>query len=300
MQDHYRIEALKVWDQTRRKAFWSHLFASLQGKKTHLLDFNAISHRLHLQNAMYRGLQAIPLTKIIGSEDRYEDFTETFLPLNPKLKNRWQHVAAVFLDPMSGGVTPIEVYKLGEAYFVKDGNHRVSVARQLDAGQIEAYVWEFIGPWDQINPDTDLNHLLLEIERSEFFIQTRLDQSRPDHTIRLTSPGGYLDLLRQIAQFQDALRQIDETEIPYSEAVAAWYDILFRTTCQIIEEAGVLALFPGRTAADLYVWLSHRRDELEQHPVSVQDSVRDLRQSARWLWPWRVVWAWLGRVLRSL
>jgi hypothetical protein len=68
--------------QARRKAFLTELRANLEGKKLNLLDFNDISQRLRLKNAIYRGVQNVPLDKIIGSVGRYHDFTSTFLPVS--------------------------------------------------------------------------------------------------------------------------------------------------------------------------------------------------------------------------
>ncbi|NDJ77356.1 MAG: hypothetical protein GYB65_13970, partial [Chloroflexi bacterium] len=196
MQEHYFFEAHKEWDLARRKAFWSRILADVQGKDIGLLDFADIAHRLHLDNAVYQGTQTIPLDKIVGSEDRYHDFTRAFLPLNQELRERWSNIATLYLDPMSSGVPPIEVYKVGDSYFVKDGNHRVSVARQLAFEDIEAYVWEFTPPAGFGEPDADLKTLLCEAEHREFLAKTWLDELRPDHNLVLTQPCGYLDLLR--------------------------------------------------------------------------------------------------------
>jgi hypothetical protein len=88
------------------------------------------------------GLQTIPLRQIVGSEGRSHDFDRRFQPRAAHLQERWSRVAMA----MSQGVAlpPIVVYKLGERYFVSDGNHRVSVARQRGQDQIAAYVTELL------------------------------------------------------------------------------------------------------------------------------------------------------------
>ncbi len=298
MEQHYRSEALKEWDQARRKAFWSQMLAGLQRKNIGLLDFHDLSRRLHLENTVYKGVQTIPVDQIAGSEDRYEDFTRAFLPLNEDLRARWSNVATAYLDPTSSGVPPIEVYKVGQVYFVKDGNHRVSVAHQLGIEQIEAYVWEFNMPGG-LSTDTNYHTLLLEAERQDFLTQTRLDDLRPDHGIRLTKPGGYIDMLRQISHYQDVLHEIDQAPISYEEAVTAWYDMLYETTVQIITESGILEQFPDRTAADLFVWITRRRHALQKrygHLVKIKDTVQQVSKQARYPWPvraGRTLWRWL-------
>ena len=109
MQAQYRIMARQEWDQARRKAFWSQLLADLRGKTTDLLDFNDVAHRLHLTTAVYRGVQNVPLEKIVGSVGRYQDFTRAFLPVSDGMRERWQNVAALYLDSTSGGVPPRRV-----------------------------------------------------------------------------------------------------------------------------------------------------------------------------------------------
>ncbi len=297
----YMDQARQEWNQARRKAFWSQLLANLDEQGSGLLDFNDISHRLNLKTAVYRGVQNIPLDKIVGSVGRYQDFTRAFLPVVEDMSSRWQRVAALYLDPTSGGVPPIEVYKVGDAYFVKDGNHRVSVARQLNMEDIEAYVWEYPQPVAGIAPDTDIDTLLIEAERRDFMEQTHLDDLRPGNGIRLTAPGGYTELLRQIDRYRAALSQIDETTVSYEEAVTAWYDMLYETTVQLIREAGVLDLFPDRTAADFFVCVTRQQRELEERygrRIKVGEAARDFRKRARARRrgrPWNSVLRWLAR-----
>ncbi len=281
----YSLEARNEFEQATRKAFWSRFLARLQGQQPpELLDFNEISQHLGLRTAVYRGVQTIPLNKIVGSVGRYKDFTGAFLPVNTDMRERWQRVAVLFLDPTSGGAPPIEVYKVGDAYFVKDGNHRVSVANQLNMGTIEAYVWEFPAPVAGVDPEADIDTLLLEAERKEFLERTQLDRLRPGHDIRLTAPGGYLDMLQQIAAYQAALSKIDGVPVPYEEAVTAWYDMIYETVVQFIKQEGILKLFPDRTPADFFVWtMQHQRELQERYGrrMAVREVARQVSDELR-------------------
>jgi len=173
-------------------------------------------------------------------------------------------VASLYLDPTGGGPPPVDLYKVGDSYFVKDGNHRVSVANQLGLEEIEAYVWEYPEPINGQGADLSIDDLLLEAERQDFLAETHLDELRPNHSIRLTEPGGYLELLGQIARYQEVLSQIDGEPVAYAEAVKAWYDMIYETSIQIIEQAGVLKLFPERTPADFFVWTLHTQANLQE------------------------------------
>jgi hypothetical protein len=259
-----RLDAQAQWNRARRAAFWARLQAQWAGKEAALLNFNEVSRRLKLHNTIYRGAQSIPLDRIVGSMGRYNDFTRTFLPVQGSLGERWRGVAEASLDPHRSGLPPIEAYQVGTWYFVKDGNHRCSVARQLGMNTVEAYVWEYTDalPSTCCSED-DIETLLLVAERQEFFEQTRLNDLRPGHAIQVSEPGGYTDMLDQIVKYQGVLGQIDEVEMAYAEAVTAWYDMLYEPSVQLIGEAGILESFPNRTAADLFIWMMQNRAGLQ-------------------------------------
>jgi hypothetical protein len=295
----YESEARHAWSKARRKARQVKFEHISPGESNELLDFNTISSRLHLRHALYRGVQNVSLDQIVGSLGRYKDFTNAFLPADDGLSGRWQRIAMIYLDPTSGGVPPIELYKVGASYFVKDGNHRVSVARQLDLVDIEAYVWEYPEPVAGLDGNTDIDTLLLESERREFLNTTELDALRPGHNIRLTAPGGYMDMLQQIINYQQALAHIDGEDVPWETAVTAWYDMLYETTLTVIENTGVLELFPDRTVADFYVWIKAHHAQLQDHygrRIMLDDAARDFGKRNRNSLPsrtWRAVARWI-------
>jgi len=88
---------------------------------------------------------------------------------------------------------PIEVYQVGKTYFVVDGNHRVSIARQEGMKAIEAYVCEFVTPVG-LSPEADLDEVITKSGYAEFLYKTRLDKLRPRHEIVFTNPGHYREL----------------------------------------------------------------------------------------------------------
>lgn len=279
-----RLDAGYEWNKARRKVFWTRLLNTFSSTPDRLLNFEEIANRLQLRNAVYRGSQIIELDKITGSVGRYQDFTRTFLPYSAGMENRWVGVAAAYLNETGVGVPPIEVFKVGDTYFVKDGNHRVSVCRQLDIPDIEAFVWEYPPPVDGIDPDSDIDTLLLAGERQHFFDDTNLDTLRPNNNIELTVPGGYSDLLWQIENYQNVLRKIDEADIPYDEAVTAWYDMLYETTVQKIRAEGVMDLFEDRTEADFYVWITRHHQALKSQyegRVMLSQTVKDFWEQNR-------------------
>ena len=132
--------ALQDFWRLRRQAGIERVMAQLTGKSVELLAYEDVVQKLRITGRAGGQLQDIPLAAIVGSVGRYTDFSRSFLPLQNEDQARWARVKMAVSD--LAGLPPIEVYRIGEAYFVLDGNHRVSVARELGATYIQAYVTE--------------------------------------------------------------------------------------------------------------------------------------------------------------
>jgi hypothetical protein len=129
-----RLEALHQFARAQRRAK-RHLFrARISRKSGHLICFG--DFRFHAHG--FKKLEDIPLTNIKGSLGRCQDFSHDFLPRHGGLEERWTRVWQ--LMRRSESLPPIEVYELNETYYVIDGHHRVSVAKQLGLSHIEALV----------------------------------------------------------------------------------------------------------------------------------------------------------------
>jgi len=252
--------ALMDFRRARRQAERERLRARLAGKSARLLSYEEVRRMLRARSSREVGLRDIPLDAIVGSVDRYTDFTRSFLPLRDSDQERWARVQTQVSK--LAGLPPIEVYQVGDAYFVRDGNHRVSVARQMGASHIEAYVTR-IETRVPLTPDVQPQDLILKAEYADFLERTRLDELRPDADLSVTVPGQYEKLLEHIEVHRYFMGLEQEREIPYEEAVAHWYDTVYLPVVRIIREQNLLQHFPGRTEADLYLWVSEHRAELE-------------------------------------
>ncbi len=161
------------------------------------------------------------------------------------------------------GLPPIDVYKIGDAYFVQDGNHRVSVARQFGANYIQAHVTE-VHSHIALKPDVQPDDLILMAEQSQFLEQTNLSHLRPDADFSITVPGQYLVLLDHISVHRYFMGIDFQRPITYEEAVTHWYDQVYLPVVETIRKQGILREFPHRTETDLYVWIAEHRSQLEQ------------------------------------
>ena len=106
-----------------------------------LLSFDEIKRELVADNRLYRGTRVVDVDGIVGSVGRWRDFDRSFLPARASMGDRWKRIDRAF--QRGEDLPPVELYKIGDAYFVLDGHHRVSVARYHDVPTVEAAVAEF-------------------------------------------------------------------------------------------------------------------------------------------------------------
>jgi nucleotide-binding universal stress UspA family protein len=256
--------AVGDFKRARERAALQEILARLTGKSTELLSYEDVRHKLRARGVASRGLRDIPLDAIVGSVGRYHDFTRNFLPKQDSDQDRWARVHLATHD--LAGLPPIELYQIGEAYFVHDGHHRVSVARQLGAKEIQAYVTE-IRSRVPLTADTRPEELILKAEYVNFLEHTRLAELRPeaDYGVNLTVTcvGRYEQIIQHIDVHRYYMGIEQQREIPYEEAVTSWFDLVYLPIVESMRELGILREFPDRTEADLYLWISKRRADIE-------------------------------------
>lgn len=253
-------QAERDYVRARNQAFWSNIWSMLKGESTELLDFQEVRYKLRLSDERYLGRQEIPLDNIVGSVGRYKDFTRKFLPKRSVSRDRWKSVDVMTLTK---GYPPIEVYKVGDAYFVLDGNHRVSVARANDMATIEAYVTEFVTdvPFDK---NTTPEELFLKEGYAYFLRQTGIKRLRPESEVYLTEAINYAEIIEHIQVHHYFLGLECQCPVPMDDAVASWYDNVYTPMVSAIRESHILDNFPNRSETDLYVWLIRHQGEMQE------------------------------------
>ena len=268
--------AVQDFRRARRQADLQEITARLTGKSAELLPYEDVRRKLKAEVATRRGLEDIPLDAIVGSVGRYADFTRSFLPRQDSDEERWARVKVKVTD--LGGLPPIEVYQIGEVYFVSDGNHRVSVARQVGATHIQAYVTE-VRTKVPLSPDTQPDDLIVKAEYADFLEHTHLDELRSETDLSMTAPGQYKILQEHIEVHRYFMGLEQKREIPYEEAVGHWYDEVYWPVVQVIRQRGILRDFPERTETDLYLWVSEHRAALGQElgwEIGTDEAAADL------------------------
>jgi len=273
--DFFRNEARSDFDSAHRKSTWRSVLSWVTRNQVELLPFDEVRTRLPVKGQHYTGMREVPLDAIIGSVSRYNDFDRAFLPRQTHTRDRWENVDSAHLQDII--LPPIEVYQIGDAYFVKDGNHRVSVARLKGQAYIDAYVIRLDVPVE-IEPDLDLNMLALKQEEGEFLEKTRLKEYRPDAEVQLTIPGMYTNLLDHIRVHRWYMGEKIGGNVSEQEAVVDWYDAVYMPLVEIIRRQKILRQFPDRTESDLYLWIIEHRWYLQEEyntSISLEMASRD-------------------------
>ncbi len=210
----------------------------VKGSKEKIKAFGEVSRRLGLSNRVYRGIHAIPVEKIVGSVGRAADLLPGFRLKRPD--TRYYRIRRA----MEKGeiLPPIIVYKVGDEYYVLDGNHRVAVAKELGREFIDAEVIEFF-------PSPKIESKALRKKRAEFEKITGLKG------IDATEPRHYDAFLNYI---QDHAKQMSASlgrEVPLQEAALNWFLCVYTPVVQKIVEKNLEEAFPGKGLADIFAYI---------------------------------------------
>ena len=257
-----RQTAIRDFRQAHQDAALQQVLARVTGKSVELLSYDDVLHKLRQTGRAALGMHEIPVDAIVGTVGRTNDFTRTFLPRRSDDEQRWAGLMAFVQENSLDSLPPIEVYQIGSAYFVQDGHHRVSIARQLGIQFMTAYV-TVVSTRVPLAPDADWNALIRDAEHAAFLETTHLDQLRPQSDFTVSVPGQYAKLEDHIEVHRYFLETAEGREVPYAEAVCRWHDEAYQPIADAIHEQGLLGDFPGRTITDFYLWIAEHRIVLQ-------------------------------------
>jgi hypothetical protein len=282
----------------RWRALLRDLRLRLRGQSNSLVPYDSIKEELHAGPPNYRGHQEVRIDQIAGSVNRYRDFDRAFLPRQTFTRERWQRISEARYKEIN--LPPVELYKVGDAYFVIDGNHRISVARQRGQVYIDAIVYE-ARVRVKLRPDIKMEDIDAVKAKLDFVEWTGIDELCPDVDIDLTIPEAYYRLMDHIETHRYLQGQEWEREFTRQEAVTQWVEQVYLPTVHVIREANILKDFPGRTEADLYLWTIEHLYYLQERygeRVSMWDAARDFAAHFTPK-PFKRAWAWLLDRLRG-
>src|ERR687896_1701188 len=257
----YEFQADKDYTRARRRAFLRRIGAFLRRDpgSNRLLSFDEVKSALGAVEQVYLGMRIVPVEKIVGSVGRHRDFYRAFLPSKGDLEVRWKRIDRMM--HRAEELPPISLYKIGDAYFVRDGNHRVSVAHQLGVEMIDAEVIELRSrvPIDSALTARDLLH---KIEQRRLLERLPIDRVLPELKVEFSDVADYRRLATYIEAHGFRVSQLWKRYVSPEEVLGDWYEYHYRPVAEMIREERVLDAFPDRTELDLYLWIVNHRERL--------------------------------------
>ena len=276
--DAFRFQAQEDFSKARNKAWINEMQHVMHPDKKRLLSLNDVKKILKPKNEVYVGLKTVPIKKIVGSEGRYNDFDNRFLPRTNELKQRWMNVDQAHLSDII--LPPIQLYELGGLYFVRDGNHRVSVAKAQGVEFIDAEVISLQSEV-QLPPDVRLDTLLAAVIRYEkrvFYSETHFGDLADYWDLDFTATGRYDVIYNHILVHKYYMNEQQNTEIGFNDALLSWFKTVYLPVIAVIDKYKLLSDFKDRTKSDIYVWVVKHWDRLKQkngNDYSLDDATKD-------------------------
>jgi hypothetical protein len=223
------------FSRARRRRALARLSARLRrvDDVDHILPFEEVARALGRVGERRLGLQLIPLDSIIGTVDRSREFDRSFRPTSPRVRERWQRINLA--QRKGEAMPPIDVYRIGELHFVKDGHHRVSVARALGHRDINAYVTEVM---TQLGADREIRMRDLPLKSHErlFFDRVPLPEELRDR-IQLSDEWRYAALAEAVEAWGFRAIQARGEALSRGEVAESWFRDEYEPVVAMLREA---------------------------------------------------------------
>jgi hypothetical protein len=246
------------FQRLRRRQVLSRLAQRLRREPddvSYVLPFDEVVAALGWAGERYLGVQTIPLDSVVGSVDRTRDFDRQFRPTSGRPRERWQRIAAA--QRRGESMPPISVYRIGDMHFVRDGHHRVSVARAVGWRYIDAEVTEVRTrlPAEGIRSRSDL--VYKDYER--LFLE-RVPLPPPERaTLELDDPWSWCVLAETVEAWGFRLIQQERRYITRAEVAERWYRDEYRRVVRMLRAADLIG---SRTEVEAYLRVAGERYRL--------------------------------------
>lgn len=277
-------EAESDFARARNKALFNEIQHLLTPEEAAMISLKAVRKVIKTQSETYIGMKVIPINKIVGSEGRYRDFDNQFFPKRSIIKERWEHVdEAVIKDIV---LPPIKVYELGGLYFVRDGNHRVSVAKSKGVEFIDAEVVS-LQTEIKLSPARTLNGMMKQIisyEKRNFYFETNFGDITDYWVLDFSTAGQYDVIYNHILTHKYFINQNQTEEIPMEDAILSWFNNVYLPVVTTIQKYKIMKYFRKNTVSDLYVWMITFYDELKKKfgdELPLEQIVHDIKREKK-------------------
>ena len=256
-------ETSEDFAKARNKPLFNEIQHFLNPEETTLISFSDIKKMLKPGNETYLGMKTVPVKLIVGSESRYQDFDNRFFPKKMHLKTRWEHIDMAHIKDIN--LPPITLYELGGLYFVRDGNHRVSVAKAKGVEFIDAEVVSLQSEI-HLNPKDSLQKITKQVisyEKRVFYSETGFGDVTDYWVLDFSVPGQYDVIYNHILTHKYYINMNKTEEIGMDQAILSWFRTVYLPVIRVIDRHHVLKYFKGRTKSDMYVYIIKYWDEIK-------------------------------------
>ena len=270
-------DAQDDFQRARRRQVMSRLGRRLgrgPGDVDVILPFEEVVGALGRVEERYAGLQTIPLDSVLGTVDRKRGFDRQFRPTTVLVRARWERIANAVRR--GEAMPPISVYRIGEVHFVRDGHHRVSVARALGRTDIDAYVVEVV---TRIGAERSLviSDLPLKSHERLFYERAPIPPDARDR-IALTDPWRYALLAEMVEAWGFRAMQDRAEFMDRRTAARRWFDEDYVPIADMVRDAGMVEA--GETETDAYMRIVGQRYRLMRTHDWSEEILARLREEA--------------------
>jgi hypothetical protein len=221
-----------------------------------IMPFDEVVDALGIVGEVQLGLQTIPLDSVVGTVDRTRDFDRGFRPTTPRVRGRWQRIAAA--QRRGESFPPISVYRIGDLHFVRDGHHRVSVAKSLGRAEIDAYVTEVR---TRIGASGELSMADLPLKDHERLFHERVPLDSDQHArVRPSDPWDYGRLAEGVEAWGFRVMQERREYMDREEVARLWFEEDFLPIVDMLRAGGFIR--SSESEADAYMRVVTARYEL--------------------------------------
>jgi hypothetical protein len=270
-----RADAQEDFVRARRRATIARLAGRLRRERGDLdviLPFGEVVAALGRVGERDLGLQAVDVESILGTVDRPQGFDRAFRPTSERVRGRWEAIANAVRrgEPMP----PVSLYRIGEVHFVRDGHHRVSVARALGRATIDAYVVEVL---TRVGADRSLRLSDLPLKSHERLFHERVPlPAQARARISLSDPWQYAELAEGVEAWAFRLMQDRAELLDRGAAARLWFEEEYVPVVAMLREAGMLG--PG-TETDGYLQVARERYRLLRSHEWSEEVLAQLREA---------------------
>jgi hypothetical protein len=271
------VDSQEDFVRARRRRILSRLSATLRrdGDDVEvMLPFDEVVAALGRRSERDMGLRSIPLEAIVGTVDRGKEFDRNFRPTSARVRPRFERIAKA--QRRGESMPPIDVYKVGELYFVRDGHHRVAVAREHRRDVIDAHVVEVVTEIG-LDPSVRVGDLPVKGHERLFYERVPLAREARDR-IALTDPWQFGALAEAVEAWGFRDMQGSGRLLNRAQVAQRWFDEEYVPVVTMLAEAGLMP--EGGSETDAYMRLSGERYRLMRTHEWNEETLERLRTSA--------------------